>query len=276
MTPERYEQVCQICYDALHMKTDQRATFLDRACDGDASLRQEVESMLANEGCVDDFLSGHALAVAAQLLAEEHAQSGVATAISAATSRNDTGLPLPEFGSAPVAPIFIGDYRVLRKLGEGGMGVVYEAEQQHPRRLVALQVIRGGRLVDEYQVKLLQREAQALARLKHPGIAAIYEAGRTDDGQHYIVMELAPGVPLLDFVKGRRLTGAQAPSNIGQRLELFLKICEAISYAHQRGVIHRDLKPANIMVAEEPEGQGLDGPGGSRVEIKVLDFGLAR
>src|SRR5262249_31343799 len=109
-----------------------------------------------------------------------------------------------------------------------------------------------------------------------PVIAAIYEAGRTDDGQHYFVMELVRGTSLLDYVKGRRLTGAQAPSNIRRRLELFLKICEAISYAHQRGVTHRDLKPANILVANESEGQGLDGPGVSRVEVKVLDFGLAR
>ena len=141
---------------------------------------------------------------------------------------------------------------------------------------MALKIIRGGRLVDEYQVKLFQREAQALARLKHPGIAAIYEAGCADDGQHYFVMELVRGIPLLDYVKGRRLRGAQAPSNIRRRLELFLKICEAISYAHQRGVIHRDLKPANILVADESEGQSLDGPGVSRVEVKVLDFGLAR
>src|SRR5215510_6026112 len=276
MTPERYEQVCQICYDALQVETDQRAAFLDRACDGDASLRLEVEAMLANERRVEDFLDTNALAVAAKLLAEEQAQSGVDTAISDATSPDDTDLTQPEFGSSPVSSIFIGDHRIFRKLGEGGMGVVYEAEQQHPRRLVALKVIRGGRLVDEYQVKLFQREAQALARLKHPGIAAIYEAGRTDDGQHYFVMELVHGTPLLDYVKGRRLTGRQAPSNIRQRLELFLKICEAISYAHQRGVIHRDLKPANILVVDESEGQSSDGPGVSRVEIKVLDFGLAR
>src|SRR5215510_262010 len=276
MTPERYEQVCQICYDALQVETDQRAAFLDRACDGDASLRLEVEAMLANERRVEDFLDTNALAVAAKLLAEEQAQSGVDTAISDATSPDDTDLTKPEFGSSPESPIFIGNHRIFRKLGEGGMGVVYEAEQQHPRRRVALKVIRGGRLVDEYQVKLFQREAQALARLKHPGIAAIYEAGRTDDGQHYFVMELVHGIPLLDYVKGRRLTGSQAPSNIRQRLELFLKVCDTISYAHQRGVIHRDLKPANILVADESEGQSPDGPGVSRVEIKVLDFGLVR
>src|SRR5262249_22335457 len=173
-------------------------------------------------------------------------------------------------------PIFIGDYRLIRKLGEGGMGVVYEAEQQRPRRPVALKVIRGGRLVDEYQVRLFQRETQALARLKHPGIAAIYESGGAEDGQHYFAMELVRGVPLLDYVKGIRLTGEQPPSSIRRRLELFLKVCDAISYAHQRGVIHRDLKPANILVADESEGQSLGGSRIIRVEVKVLDFGLAR
>src|SRR5262249_9222945 len=131
------------------------------------------------------------------------------------------------------------------------MGVVYEAEQQRPRRPVALKVIRGGQFVDEYQIKLFKRETQALARLKHPGIAAIYESNLTEDGWHYFVMELVRGVPLLDYVKGQRLTGTQAPTGIRQRLELFLKICDAISYAHQHGVIHRDLKPANILVADE-------------------------
>src|SRR5512138_235994 len=87
----------------------------------------------------------------------------------------------PEAGQ----PRMIGDYRIIRKLGAGGMGVVYEAEQQRPKRLVALKVIHGGRFVDEHQVKLFEREAQALARLKHPGIAAIYESGRTPDGQHF-------------------------------------------------------------------------------------------
>src|SRR5262249_32173831 len=162
MTPERYEQVCHICYDALQVETDQRAAFLDRACDGDVSLRLEVEAMLANERLIEDFLDEPALAIAAKSLAEEQAQTARDGAIAGATSPDDTDLTQPELGSSPVSSIFIGDHRIFRKLGEGGMGVVYEAEQQHPRRLVALKVIRGGRLVDELQVKLFQREAQAL------------------------------------------------------------------------------------------------------------------
>src|SRR5207247_11407823 len=98
-------------------------------------------------------------------------------------------------------PGTIGSFRIVRKLGEGGMGIVYEAEQQHPRRAVALKVIRGGAFVDEAQVKMFQREAQTLARLKHPSIAAIYEIGRTDDGQHFFAMELVRGETLGEWLK---------------------------------------------------------------------------
>ena len=157
----------------------------------------------------------------------------------------------------------IGDYRILSKIGEGGMGVVYAAEQQQPRRLVALKVIRGGTHVDEHAVKLFQREVQALARMKHPGIAAIYEAGRTADGEHFFAMELVRGVRATEYLVSRR-----ASAGLETRLRLFIKICEAVNYAHQRGVIHRDLKPSNILVAADA---ATPIP-----EVKILDFGLAR
>ena len=280
MTPERWQCIERLYHTALERDTDERAAFLADACAGDEALRCEIESLLRCDARAENFIEAPALEVAARLRAEEQTQPkqarGQAAEMVDTAPDPGVGLAPPGYGILSTTPIFIGDYRLLRKLGEGGMGVVYEAEQQNPRRLVGLKIIRGGRLVDEYQVKLFQREAQALARLKHPGIAAIYEAGRADDGRHYFVMELVRGIPLLDYVKGRRLTGAQAPCNIRRRLELFLKICEAISYAHQRGVIHRDLKPANILVPEESEGQSLDGPGARRAEVKVLDFGLAR
>jgi aminoglycoside phosphotransferase (APT) family kinase protein len=136
------------------------------------------------------------------------------------------------------------------------MGVVYEAEQQTPRRRVAIKVVRGIHGADDYRRRLFQREAQTLARLRHSAIAAVYEAGRTDEGQDFFVMELVRGVPLNTFVRERR-------SPRPDRLRLFGKICEAIHYAHLRGVIHRDLKPTNILV-------DADG------NPKVLDFGLAR
>jgi len=271
MDPDRWEQIERLYHAALEHEPDARGAFLVRACGGDEEMRREVASLLDHDGGPVIFFEAPMLEFAAQLQAE-----GPSAELFDPLAPLSNGLTSPESKSPPAPPVFIGDHRILRKLGEGGMGVVYEAEQQNPRRHVALKVIRGGRLVDEYQVKLFQREAQALARLKHPGIAAIYEAGHTDEGQHYFVMELAPGVPLLDYVKGGRPTGRRAPNGVKQRLELFLKICEAISYAHQRGVIHRDLKPANILVADESEGQSLGGSIVSRVELKVLDFGLAR
>ncbi|MGD2109865.1 MAG: serine/threonine-protein kinase [Phycisphaerae bacterium] len=156
----------------------------------------------------------------------------------------------------PPLPATIGPYLVHKRLGEGGMGIVYEAEQQSPKRPVAIKVIRGGEFVDEFRVRLFEREAQTLARLKHPAIAAIYEAGRTDAGQHFFAMELVHGIPLTDYARDHALS-------IPDRLQLFRKVCDAINYAHQRGVIHRDLKPTNILV--DPDGSP-----------KILDFGLAR
>ena len=142
---------------------------------------------------------------------------------------------------------YIGDFRLVRKLGEGGMGVVYEAEQQHPHRPVALKVIRGGAHVTDDTLKLFQREAQTLAHLRHPGIAALYETGATDDGLHFFAMELVRGDTLGDWLK-KRPSGPVGPAELKLRLGVFKKICDAVAYAHQRGVIHRDLKPANVLI----------------------------
>lgn len=183
--------------------------------------------------------------------------------------------PTESSDSARIPIWAIRDFRMIRKLGEGGMGVVYEAEQLHPRRPVALKVIRGGAFVDEHAIRLFQREAQALARLKHPGIAAIYEAGQTELGEHFIAMELVRGVPVLQYVQsGEHEKSAQAETE--KRLRLFCKICEAVNYAHQRGVIHRDLKPSNILVSGEVGTRRSSGSTERVPEIKILDFGLAR
>ncbi|HEX6852634.1 MAG TPA: protein kinase [Candidatus Polarisedimenticolaceae bacterium] len=174
---------------------------------------------------------------------------------------------LPPEALPPPLPSAIGGYTIVGKLGEGGMGVVYEAEQNEPRRRVALKVVRGGPFVDELSVKMFRREVETLARLKHPNIAAIYEAGRTDEGQHYFAMELVQGERLDDFLE--RGGKASTREVIEGRLRLFRKICDAVHYAHQRGVIHRDLKPSNMVVVEAAAP-------GSDPEIKILDFGLAR
>jgi serine/threonine protein kinase len=160
----------------------------------------------------------------------------------------------------PTLPTHIGGYLIVGRLGEGGMGVVYEAEQRNPRRRVALKVIRGGQFVDELRVRMFQREVESLARLKHPDIGGILEAGRTDDGQHYFAMELVHGVTLDAYLASR--TAPLERDELALRLRLFRRIADAVHYAHQRGVIHRDLKPSNVIV--------------NGTELKILDFGVAR
>jgi serine/threonine protein kinase len=173
--------------------------------------------------------------------------------------------PQPAPFTAESFPASVGDYRIVRKIGEGGMGVVFEAEQHQPRRRVALKVIRGGGFVDEHAIKLFRRETEALGRLKHPGIATIYEVGRTGDGQHFFAMELVNGVTLTEALRGSL--------DLRTRLRLFHKVCAAVNYAHQRGVIHRDLKPSNILVTRAE----ILAPSDPAVpDVKILDFGLAR
>jgi predicted Ser/Thr protein kinase len=164
-------------------------------------------------------------------------------------------LPPSEFRSLPST---LGDYRILALLGEGGMGTVYQAEQQNPHRIVALKVIKLGASSDQL-LRRFEQEAQALARLQHPGIAQIYEAGTADTGlgrQPYFAMEFIQGRPLKEYAAVRRV-------NARGRLELMARICDAVNHAHHRGIIHRDLKPGNILVDETGQ-------------PKILDFGVAR
>lgn len=161
------------------------------------------------------------------------------------------------------APEQIGGYRIVRRIAQGGMGIVYEAEQQRPSRRVALKLILGGIHADDLQARMFEREIQVLARLNHPGIASIFDAGRAEDGESFYTMELVEGIDLQSFTWDRAEDGAVPRKSIPDRLRLFCDICDAINYAHQRGVIHRDLKPSNVMITNEGR-------------PKVLDFGLAR
>jgi tetratricopeptide (TPR) repeat protein/tRNA A-37 threonylcarbamoyl transferase component Bud32 len=176
--------------------------------------------------------------------------------------------------SDPGHPATIGRFRILGKLGQGGMGVVWEAEQDQPRRRVALKVMRRDHMVDPLHVQMFRREAETLARLRHPSIAAIYESGHTDDGHDYFAMELVRGLTLDQWL-------VQRPSRLDEaelelRLRLFATICDAVHYAHQRGVIHRDLKPSNIIVTDEAESSSGGTKSRSLPSLKILDFGLAR
>ncbi len=225
-------------HSALAMDPNLRAAFLARVCGHDEELWREVQSLLAQADAKDSFLEMPAAYVAAK-----------AMAVGAGSLDGRT------VGAIPAA---VGHYRVLSLLGEGGMGAVYEAEQDQPRRIVALKVIKPGFATAE-NLRRLQHESQALGRLQHAGIAQIYEASTADSGfgpQPYFAMELIRGRDLRSYSEAHRLS-------VRERLELMAKVCDAVQHAHQRGVIHRDLKPSNILIDETGQ-------------PKILDFGVAR
>jgi len=174
----------------------------------------------------------------------------------------------------PAPPATIGRFRIVGKLGQGGMGVVWEAEQDQPKRRVALKVMRRDHAVDQLHVQMFRREAETLARLKHPNIAAIYESGHTEDGHDYFAMELVRGVTLGEWLAARPSRFDEAELEL--RLRLFETICGAVHYAHQRGVIHRDLKPSNIIVTDEIVSSTIGTKSRALPTLKILDFGLAR
>ncbi|MEE4273061.1 MAG: serine/threonine-protein kinase [Thermoanaerobaculales bacterium] len=171
-------------------------------------------------------------------------------------------------------PESIAGFRILGELGRGGMGVVWEAEQEHPKRRVALKVMRRDHVIDQIHIRMFRREAETLARLKHPNIAAIYESGHTDDGHDYFAMELVRGTTLDQWLASRPTRVDDAEMKL--RLGLFRSICDAVHYAHQRGVIHRDLKPSNIIVSDPDVSSTSGTKSRSLPSLKILDFGLAR
>ncbi len=157
------------------------------------------------------------------------------------------------------APRWIGPYRLMRQLGQGGMGTVWQAEQRSPvKRLVALKVVRSG-LDGRQVIARFEAERQALALMDHPGISRVLDAGETESGEPYFVMELVKGIPITDYCDSQQLT-------VSERLELMARVCEAVQHAHQKGIIHRDLKPSNVLVTIADD----------KPAPKVIDFGLAK
>src|SRR5215831_17452893 len=221
-----------IFHAARHLEDiDARARYLEEVCGPDNELRARVEALLHVHEEDQCFLNSSV--------------DGPASAIDESiTERPGT---------------VIGPYKLVEQIGEGGMGLVFGAEQQHPvRRKVALKVIKPG--MDTRQVTArFEAERQVLALMDHPNIARVLDGGETASGRPYFVMELVEGVPITEYCDQNHVP-------IRERLELFGHVCQAVQHAHQKGIIHRDIKPSNVLVTEQ------DG----RPVVKVIDFGIAK
>jgi serine/threonine protein kinase len=242
------EQVQELFARALELPAEARPAFLDRACGGEAALRAEVESLLQAHSSAGRFLSSPTGAEPGAVTSEFPSAEGEAATRLANTS------PLREAAGTRIGP-----YKLLQLIGEGGFGSVFMAEQEEPvRRKVALKIIKLG--MDTRQVVArFEQERQALAMMDHPSIAKVLDAGATETGRPYFVMELCKGDPIVEYCDKHNLT-------IADRLELFAQVCQAVQHAHTKGIIHRDLKPSNILVWSQ------DG----RPAAKVIDFGIAK
>ena len=222
-----------ILAEAMEKKTaGERAAYLDHVCAEDPALLEEVNSLLAEEKVVGGFLE-------TPPVGEDIVLDGSRVAEGPGT--------------------IIGRYRLLEKIGEGGMAVVYMAEQAEPiRRKVALKIIKLG--MDTRQViARFEAERQALAMMDHPNVAKVFDAGTTETGRPYFIMELVRGVSITEYCDRNNLSTKE-------RLDLFICVCNAVQHAHQKGIIHRDIKPSNVMVTHH---DGKPVP-------KVIDFGIAK
>jgi eukaryotic-like serine/threonine-protein kinase len=219
-TPAPWEQVKRILAASLELKPEARPSYLDSACEGDADLRREIESLLAAHDDAGDFIENSALA---------------------------DDLPGER----------VGHYRVIRELGQGGMGRVYLAERadEQFQQRVAIKLIKRGMDSDSV-LRQFRNERQILAGLQHPNISRLLDGGLTAEGRPYLVMEFIEGEPIDEYCVDRKL-------GTRERLELFQQVCAAVQYAHQRLIVHRDIKPSNILVSAD----GIP---------RLLDFGIAR
>lgn len=232
MNPERWSQIQALFEAALEQEPPKRITFLKAACENDLELYREVSSLLESDQQINSLIDGRALD-AVTLSREKEAQDALAD------------------------PEVVGPYRIVRRIGQGGMGIVYLAERIEGafEQRVALKLIKRG-MDTESIIRRFMSERQILARLQHPHIARLLDGGSTEDGRPYFAMEYIEGIPLLQYCNVKGL-------DIDARLGLFEDVCRAVQYAHRNLIVHRDLKPGNILVTRDQQ-------------VKLLDFGIAR
>jgi len=231
----RYDRLFAVFDRARELSGSERAAYLERACGDDSTLRHEVE----------------------ELLGEDENESNPIGTAAADGRRAQLERILVDAKGLDAVGESLGPFRILRRIGAGGMGTVYEAEQDRPHRRVALKVLHPTHAFGD-RLRRFRRESEILARLHHPGIAQVYAAETVDHGfgeQPWFAMELVDGLPLVDFAERRELAR-------DERLELVALVCDAVQHAHDSGIVHRDLKPDNVLVDDEGR-------------PKVLDFGVA-
>jgi serine/threonine protein kinase len=239
MDSERWQKVERLYHAVLECEENQRAAFLTRACEGDATLRREIESLVSYESRSGKFIEGSALEIVAPALAGDGGEEQAPPAESRMIGKR------------------ICQYRLVEQLGSGGMGEVYRAvraDDQYQKQ-VAIKLVRAG-ADSGLVINRFKNERQILASLDHPNIARLLDGGATEEGVPYFVMELVEGQPIDKYCDSDKL-------GIRARLELFLQVCSAVKYSHRHQIIHRDIKPANILVNAE----GVP---------KLLDFGIAK